>query len=73
MSGENADLERELHETSGGLSLIDDLREEITQWVDEAEDGSKREALENVLGHIENIETEYKRRLKELQQKLGSA
>jgi hypothetical protein len=71
MPGENAELERELHETNGGLSLIDELREEITQWVDEAEDGSKREELENVLGHIENIETEYKRRLKELQQKLG--
>lgn len=73
MPGENAELQRELHETNGSLSLIDDLREEITQWVDEAEDDSKREALENVLGHIENIETEYKRRQEELQQKLGLA
>ena len=73
MPGESADLQRELNEVKGGLDLIDDLREEIAQWVDEAEDDSKREALENVLGHIENIETEYKRRQDELQKKLGSA
>jgi F0F1-type ATP synthase membrane subunit b/b' len=73
MPGENAELQRELNEVKGGLDLIDDLREELTQWVDEAEDDSKREALENVLGHIENIEREYKRRQEELQKKLGSA
>lgn len=72
MPGESAETQRELNEVKGGLDLIDELREEIAQWVEEAEDDSKREALQNVLGHVENIETEYKRRQKELQKKLVS-
>jgi hypothetical protein len=45
------------------------LREEFAQWVEEAEDDSKKEALENVLGHIEGLEREYRRRQEELQKR----
>ena len=65
-------LERELHEVKGGLDILDALREEIEQWLEEAQDDSKKEALENVLGHIEVIETEYRSREEGLQNKLGA-
>jgi regulator of sigma D len=45
-----SELERQLNELSGALDLVFELREEFAQWVEEAADGSKREALENVLG-----------------------
>lgn len=63
-------LERELHEVIGGLDLLDALREEIEQWLAEAQDESQKEALDNVLGHIEVIETEYRTRQEGLQKKL---
>lgn len=66
-------LERELHEVKGGLDLLFALREDFAQWVEEAQDDSKQEALENVLGHVEALETEYRARQKELQKKLGTA
>ncbi len=66
-------LERELHEVKGGLDLLFTLREELAQWTEEAQDDSKQEALENVLGHIEAMETEYRARQEELQQKLKAA
>lgn len=66
-------LERELHEVMGGLELLDTLREEIAQWLEEARDESKKEALENVLGHLEVMETEYRTRQDGLQKKLDAA
>ena len=39
-------LERELHEVKGGLDLLFALREDFAQWVEEAQDDSKQEALE---------------------------
>jgi hypothetical protein len=33
--------------------------------VEEAQDASKHEALDNVLAHVENIEAEYRRRYRE--------
>ena len=64
--------ERELHEVIGGLDLLDVLREEIEQWLAEARDDSKKEALDNVLGHIEVMETEYRTRQEGLQKKLDA-
>jgi hypothetical protein len=55
-----SELERQLNELTGALDLLFELREEFAQWVEEAADGSKREALENVLGHIEALESEYR-------------
>lgn len=64
-----SELERELQEVKGGLDVLDTLREEIEQWLEEAQDDSKKEALENVLGHIEVMETEYRTRQEGLQKK----
>ncbi len=62
-----AEPHRQLHELKGALDLLVELREEFAQWLEEAEDGSKREELENVLGHIEALESEYRNRREELQ------
>jgi hypothetical protein len=61
--------EKQLSELKGSLDVLFELREEFAQWVEEAEDDSKHEALENVLGHIESLESEYRGRLEELQKK----
>lgn len=68
MAGGSAS-ENTLSEVKGGLDLLFTLREEFAQWVEEAQDASKQEALENVLGHIEGLEREYRRRQEELQKK----
>ncbi|WP_141688409.1 hypothetical protein [Bradyrhizobium paxllaeri] len=55
-----SDQERERHEVNGCLELLFALRSEFAQWQGEARDGSAREVLENVLGHIEALEREYR-------------
>jgi len=60
----------ELQKIEGALDLLFDLREVFAQWVEEAQDESKQEALENVLGHVEAVEQEYKNRRAELQTRL---
>ena len=69
----NSRIEGELHEVKGGLDLLFTLREEFAQWVEEAQDASKHEALENVLAHIEVLESEYHIRREKLKQAQGSA
>jgi len=63
-------LERELHETKGAVDILDVLREEMEQWLEEAQDDSKHEALENVLGHIEVLDVEYRHRHEQIRQQL---
>lgn len=63
-------LEKELQQTIGAVGILNTLREEFEQWLEEAQDDSKHEALENVLGHIEVMDTEYKRRRTELESRL---
>jgi hypothetical protein len=60
----------ELHKIEGALDLLFELREAFSKWVEEAQDESKQEALENVLGHVEAVEREYKHRREELQTRL---
>jgi hypothetical protein len=57
----------ELHELVGALNMITLLREEMEQWLEEAQDASKQETLENVVGHLESMEAEYHRRLRILE------
>ncbi|HTM74850.1 MAG TPA: hypothetical protein VL198_16615 [Pseudolabrys sp.] len=66
MTDSVSERERQLNELKGAVDLLFELREEFVQWVEEAQDGSKREALENVLGHIEALESEYRTRQEEL-------
>jgi hypothetical protein len=47
MTDSVSELGRQLNELKGALDLLFELREEFAQWVEEAQDGSKREALEN--------------------------
>jgi hypothetical protein len=73
MTDSVSERERQLSELKGAMDLLFELREEFAQWLEEAEDGSKREELENVLGHIEALEREYRNRREELQKKAKSA
>ncbi len=73
MTDRVAELERQLSELKGALDLLVELREEFAQWVEEAQDGSRREELENVLGHIEALASEYRSRREELQKRAESA
>lgn len=47
----------------GALEILFLLKEDFAQWVEEAQEGSKHEALDNVLAHVERIEGEYRQRL----------
>ncbi len=67
-----SELECKFYETKGALDLLFTLREEFAQWVEEAQDDSKLEALENVLGHIQAIENEYKQRFAALEKQLAT-
>jgi hypothetical protein len=65
MTDSVSEFERQLNELKGALDILFELREEFAQWVEEAE-AAQREALENVLGHIEALESEYRNRQEEL-------
>ena len=74
MSGEDrSKLERSVHELTGAVDVLTSLREDFEAWVGEAQDASKREALENVLGHVEEMETEFKRRRDEARKRLAAS
>jgi hypothetical protein len=73
MTDNFSELERQRSELKGASDLLFELREEFAQWVEEAQDASKHEALENVLGHIEALVIEYRSRQEELQKRAKSA
>jgi hypothetical protein len=54
----------EIQQLLGALDVLTILREEMEQWLEEAQDASKQESLENVLGHIMAMAEEYKHRLR---------
>ena len=63
MSEEHTSQRRDdLHELIGALDILTLLREEMEQWLEEAQDQSERETLENVVGHLATMEVEYRRR-----------
>lgn len=67
MSVDNPPEKRdELHELTGALDILTSLREEMEQWLEEAQDASKQEALENVVGHLAVMEEEYRRRRRKI-------
>ena len=61
MAKDNASLQQ----LRGALDVLFELKEEFAQWAEEAQDGSKHEALDNVLNHVENMEREYRKRYSE--------
>jgi hypothetical protein len=58
----------ELNRLIGALDMISLLREEMEQWLEEAQDASKQETLENVVGHLGAMEGEYLKRRAALQE-----
>lgn len=66
-TGSTSELRDQLNKAIGAVDILFLLREEIAQWLEEAQDESKREALENVVGHLQALEDEYKHRRNELQ------
>ncbi|MFT3730422.1 MAG: hypothetical protein QM780_03210 [Hyphomicrobium sp.] len=59
----------EMSELKGALDVLFTLREEFATWVEEAQDGERKEELDNVYQHVLAMEEEYQRRLAELQKK----
>jgi hypothetical protein len=51
-----------LNQLAGAIEVIGLLREEMEQWLEEAQDESKQETLENVVGHLGAMESEYRQR-----------
>jgi hypothetical protein len=71
-SGNAVELRDQWHRLSGALDIIVLLREEMEQWLEEAQDDSKHETLENVVGHLQVMEEEYRRRHADLKGRLES-
>ena len=73
MAGEElSKLAKDYHELAGAADVLTMLREEFEQWAEEAQNDSKQEALENVLGHVESMETQYKKRRDEALRRLDA-
>jgi hypothetical protein len=68
---DQTDLPARIQQLTGALDILDILREEMEQWLDEAQDESTRECLENVLGHIGAVEATYRERLAAAQDEAG--
>lgn len=68
----DTDIAAQVEQLVGALDILDVLREEMEQWLEEAQDDSKRECLENVLGHISAVEVNYRERLNEARAKVGN-
>lgn len=66
-SEKSSQAERDRCAVKGAMELLFTLREEFAQWLEEAQDASKHEVLENVLSHIETLESEYRTREAELE------
>lgn len=62
-NGEQPQGNEQVQLLTGALDILYTLREEMAQWLEEAQDESKRECLDNVLGHISAIEANYRERL----------
>ena len=66
MTGKNlSELERAIASAKGSLEVISTLKEEFSEWRDEANNEGEKEALDNVIGHIEELGREYDTRLQE--------
>jgi hypothetical protein len=60
---DSADAAAQVQRLVGALEILEVLREEMAQWLEEAQDSSKQECLENVHGHISAMEANYRERL----------
>jgi hypothetical protein len=65
------DKRDELNQLVGAIDMVSLLREEMEQWLEEAQDESKQETLENVVGHLGTMEEEYRQRHASLQESMA--
>ena len=61
MTGE-ASREQERFRLEGAFEVLDALREELEQWLEEAQDESGRDALAKVVARVATLEEDYARR-----------
>ena len=64
----NDEKHDQLNRLIGASDMISLLLEEIEQWLEEAQNESKQETLENVVGHLSAMQEEYRRRRVALQE-----
>ncbi len=67
----NDDKRDELNRIVGASDMISLLLEEMEQWLEEAQDESKQETLENVVGHLGSMQDEYRQRRAALQKAMA--
>jgi hypothetical protein len=67
-----SELERAIENAKGSLEVLDTLREEFSEWLGEVNEEGQREALENVIGHLESMSREYMRRRHEAELQLDA-
>ena len=69
------DIEKrdELNRLIGASDMISLLLEEMEQWLEEAQNESKQETLENVVGHLAAMQEEYRRRRAALQEAISNS
>ena len=65
------EAQRELHEITGALDVLFTLREELAQWVEEAQNEDRKEELDNVYRHVAAMEEEFQRRREAAEKKLA--
>jgi len=64
--------DRDLYEIMGALDVLFTLREELAQWVEEAQTEERKEELDNVYRHVATMEAEYQRRRELAETKLNN-
>ena len=65
MTGE-ASREQERFRLEGAFEVLDALREELEQWLEEAQDESGRDALAKVVARVATMEEDYARRRRKI-------
>ena len=65
------EAQRELHEITGALDVLFTLREELAQWVEEAQNEDRKEELDNVYRHVAAMQEEFQRRREAREKKLA--
>ncbi|MDA8383934.1 MAG: hypothetical protein M0037_12930 [Betaproteobacteria bacterium] len=65
--------DRVLQQLTGAINALGILRQELEQWLGEAQDESSRETLENVVAHVAAMEEECLRRREEQAAQLPQA
>jgi hypothetical protein len=69
---DGSEAQRQLHEITGALDVLFTLREELAQWVEEAQNEDRKEELDNVYRHVAAMEEEFQRRREAAEKKLAA-